>query len=746
MAYNTGNPIGSTDPRDAADNKENFDRFALSTERTYTDRLGVERKTVTGALQDYAAYNSRGVWTTATAYNVNDVWRNGPTGAFYLVLADYTSGASAAADIAGGNVVVHQPKDWVVSVDTIADLRNLEPAFDGQQIELLGHTIAGVGGGVFYADFSSSAGDDNGVTVVTTGGRRWVRKLEGYVTPQMFGAIGDGVNDDSVAFIAARTAAAGTKIYAAAGIYKLNSALNSSEDLIIEGDGPTTVLDFTGAVSGGSYAIDAIGTATQIENLSGIQEVGSYSVTFASAPSLSVGDVFVIYNPTNSSWSSARTNYRAGEWCEVVRISGNVVTVRNRLYDTYNAGDVWVYKITGPRVSLRNFYILGTSALGLVKTTLCKEPLIENIKASHANDSVIYFDRCFKPTVINPDIVNIGDGGDDYGVAVGNSQHTRIIGGYIFSRRHAVTTGGNAEICCVPVRDCRTIGSVLKNDPGSATFAADFHGNTEDSSYINCTIYGGGAWQGKDVGYDGCTIYADVNGIIIYSAEIKGGRFFLTDCNLISNENPQPIGRALVDIGGQNDAIAVGTVLPCSFIVEDCTLHGRNLSSLTTFVYVRNAGTSEKINLSIQNVFADLDYMGSILRTSLDSGTADSDFIIVDNIKNFPNGTTLHAAEGSHYLNFPHKLQKQTGKVTLTATVGTSYTTSAPIPFKYTYPRQPSGHATSVGGYVGNRMAYGTLGSITTTTITPMIASGDATNWSATLDRPVSWSAFIDEV
>lgn len=128
MAYNTGNPIGSIDPRDAADNKENFDRFALSTERTYTDRLGVERKTVTGALQDYAAFNSRGEWATATAYNVNDIWRDGPTGAFYLVLSDYTSGASAADDIAGGNVALFQAllngSKWPFVFATVSDMQS----------------------------------------------------------------------------------------------------------------------------------------------------------------------------------------------------------------------------------------------------------------------------------------------------------------------------------------------------------------------------------------------------------------------------------------------------------------------------------------------------------------------------------------------------------------------------------------------------------------------------------------------
>jgi len=49
--YHTGNPPGSQDPRDLFDNSGNLDQFMLSQERTYPDRLGVERLTLK-ALED----------------------------------------------------------------------------------------------------------------------------------------------------------------------------------------------------------------------------------------------------------------------------------------------------------------------------------------------------------------------------------------------------------------------------------------------------------------------------------------------------------------------------------------------------------------------------------------------------------------------------------------------------------------------------------------------------------------------
>ena len=48
MAFNTGNPLGSTDFRDLKDNAENMDLALNSSELTFTDRLGVERDTWAG--------------------------------------------------------------------------------------------------------------------------------------------------------------------------------------------------------------------------------------------------------------------------------------------------------------------------------------------------------------------------------------------------------------------------------------------------------------------------------------------------------------------------------------------------------------------------------------------------------------------------------------------------------------------------------------------------------------------------
>jgi hypothetical protein len=492
-----------------------------------------------------------------------------------------------------------------------------------------------------------------------------------------YGAVGDGVTDDSLAFINAINDADGRTVYAPAGTYRMgnsglaSSFINTTKDLSLMGDGASTLLDFTGPFPGG-YGIKVSGTASMIESLSGTQQIGSYNVTFDSAPSLSIGDVFVIFNPATSSFSNFRSYYYAGEWCEVDDISANTVRLKNRLYDTYNADDVEVYKITSPNVHLRDFSISGATIEGLIWTNLCIAPKFENITATHQNNSAIFISRCFKPLCVNANIDNKGDGGDDYGIVITNSQHSKIIGGNIYSRRHAIAHGGGPGICSTPVRDSRIISTTLKNDASSLVHCADFHGNAEDCSFIDCTIYGGATFQGKDIKYDNCTIY-DFNGICIYSGEILGGYHEASNCRFITFQNPQLINRGIIDFGGNSTTcITEDTILDSTIIIKNSTLYGRNLGSLTSFLAIRNRGSFKKINVIVENIVIDVDIIKSILYTDVISGIADSNYMIVNNITGQPPATIMH--NSYQYAGFPHLTQNSYNLVsTPNTTLGTFF-------------------------------------------------------------------------
>jgi len=55
MAYNTGNPVGSTSPKDLSDNAQNLDLLLLGDKPAYPDRKGVPRKSWKGMEVEYVA-------------------------------------------------------------------------------------------------------------------------------------------------------------------------------------------------------------------------------------------------------------------------------------------------------------------------------------------------------------------------------------------------------------------------------------------------------------------------------------------------------------------------------------------------------------------------------------------------------------------------------------------------------------------------------------------------------------------
>lgn len=93
-----------------------------------------------------------------------------------------------------------QPWNTTSWVETLADLRNQDPKVDGHYIVVGAYSSEiKTGGGLFIYDKSDkSTQDDSGYCIVTNTGARYKRNTPlSELTPMHFGAIGDGVADDS---------------------------------------------------------------------------------------------------------------------------------------------------------------------------------------------------------------------------------------------------------------------------------------------------------------------------------------------------------------------------------------------------------------------------------------------------------------------------------------------------------------------------------------------------------------------
>jgi hypothetical protein len=571
---------------------------------------------------------------------------------------------------------------------------------------------------------------------------------EAPTTPYDEGAIGNGIADDTDAVLAWATNGKKHKSWGT-GRFLISAEITFEADTQLTGNGEASVVVIDPAFIG-SYPIkNTPGTLTAITGPSAAMTRGDSSLTFAAAPELSADDVFIIYNPTDYSWSGFRTYYRAGEFCEAAAVGATTVRLKNALYDSYVAADVDTYRMAPDRSCFENFVIEGAASTGLIFVSLGMNNRVK-VRATNANNSCVVFDRCIYPSIgEGTDLANAGDGGEDDALIFSNCQHGRVPDSFHgYARRQAVTCGGDDVVCCVPCRDI-LVGGVLQNDLSSGIAAADFHGNCDDCHFINA-VSRGVSLGGRNVSYRGGTLTNISSGNLVYMAEIKGGTFGVYGTKLSSTVDPDGAGLGLIDAGGSaSNTVSAYTTEDFTIEVHDCSLRGRNFGASTIALLMLNRGASVNINLSVQRLALDVDSLNTIIRTQLVSGVADSNHIIADKITGAPSGTKLAFHVASAYSAFPHRMQKQSG-VYVGETTAAAFVAGPDQTYPMSYPRVPN-ETISVRGASGGDMSAlaGQLGvaaqayNVTATTFRPMISAAAAFTAGTAYEQP--WTVGLDE-
>jgi hypothetical protein len=187
IIYNTGNPLGSTDARDANDNAIRFDQFSAGADLAYPDRLGVSRQSLAGirAASSYQHLGAYGAGLVFTSYNQTFSY----LGDFYAPSAD---------------VALPYPTTGVGAAE-IATFRNVGDA-------VLRSALATTGGSA----------------LVHHEGQTLQARLDGLpsVKDTPFSATGSGIVNESTAFQAANDSVTGGEsgtFYVPKGTYKLDA-------------------------------------------------------------------------------------------------------------------------------------------------------------------------------------------------------------------------------------------------------------------------------------------------------------------------------------------------------------------------------------------------------------------------------------------------------------------------------------------------------------------------------------------
>jgi len=259
--YNTGNPIGSADPRDLYDNATVIDRYANSDAATTSDRLGVSRRTLAGMENEFSddqtrredefdtaqdgrqaqftqlmisgGYEFVGDYAAGielTAYK--QVVRDG--GEFWRPAADTdlpytTTGAGlpeGGAFVNIGDGLLRQ--DLVQPVATFNNVQDMKDAAGldvGRKVRTLGYYAPGDGGGNDYEIVAAGTGTDDGGSFIDLSGSGLQAKglFGSAVNVKQFGAVGDGVADDVTSF---NSAIIEPYLKINNGNYKISSSIN----------------------------------------------------------------------------------------------------------------------------------------------------------------------------------------------------------------------------------------------------------------------------------------------------------------------------------------------------------------------------------------------------------------------------------------------------------------------------------------------------------------------------------------
>ena len=233
---------------------------------------------------------------------------------------------------------------------------------------------------------------------------------------------------------------------------------------------------------------------------------------------------------------------------------------------------------------------------------------------------------------------------------------------------------------------------------------------------------------------------------MILSAEILGGRHYLDNCRLFTYVNPNSATRGVVDVGGNSNVLTANTTQSSTFSVKNTSLYARNFDSNTALINIRNRGTTQNVNVEVDGLEIDADNFNRVLRLDVISGTAASDFIIVDGIKTGLTGKNL-AIIDSNYSAFPMRMQPQSGSEDVTIDTAASTKNGTTVSFKYAYPKVPVVLTARSGeGYMNNRIGICWADNVLTTGLLPRISTDDGTNFSSADTVTLNWTAGISEI
>tara|TARA_R110000851_G_scaffold88066_3_gene192152 strand:- start:519 stop:2405 length:1887 start_codon:yes stop_codon:yes gene_type:complete len=467
------------------------------------------------------------------------------------------------------------------------------------------------------------------------------RMIEGSpISVKDFGAVGDGIADDTTAMTNAMNAASGKVLDGANQAFKVTSAISvTSENIIIQ----NMTID-TSSTLGALDVITFAGTLGTPTSLSSNAVSGASVITVASTSGF-VADGYA-YIKSNAVFSTSGT-VLLGQVVKIKSVdSATQITVYDDVLYAFNTADSATLSPlnTKKNITFRNVKFIGaddvSNAQTAVRFTNCSNVTVDNCSFDYYSYTSAILDRCVNSKIVNTSTRFSRKAGLAYGFGIFNGSYSISIDNcYGEDLRHMVTVGDNDGVnLFVRVSNCH---AASQRDAGiDAHAACDYM--VIDGNTIECVAgaQDGIIFQGLTCNITdnivvgnmgrGIRVQNIVNNVGTASAIITG--------NSISN-----IGTASTDSGISIDyGVASGTILN-SCVISNNTIDGSFEYGL--FIYNNSAPYSLN-NLAIHNnIFRNsASISGIFIRTA--SGAAINNCTISGNIVNSTGTTGIYLLGG----------------------------------------------------------------------------------------------------